>query len=76
MELHFHSFLQWLIPIIIILKIWDYVWKIFALLKAAKNNHMAWFVCILIFNTLGILPIIYLLIQRRISNIQSNNSVN
>jgi hypothetical protein len=65
MEQHIQSILPWLIPIIII-KIWDYLWKIFALLKAARNNHMTWFIFILIFNSAGILPIIYLLIQRKI----------
>jgi hypothetical protein len=48
----------------IILFIWDVVWKGFALWKAARNNHIAWFVCIMIFNTVGILPIIYLLLNR------------
>ena len=64
MEQYFHTILPWLIPIIAI-KIWDYVWKIIAMLKAARNNHLAWFVCILIFNTAGILPIIYILKQRK-----------
>ena len=65
MEQHFHSIFLWIIPIIII-KIWDYVWKIIALIKAAKNNHIIWFVFILILNSAGIIPIIYLLIQRKI----------
>ncbi|OFY83790.1 MAG: hypothetical protein A2V46_04085 [Bacteroidetes bacterium RBG_19FT_COMBO_42_7] len=71
MEQHIHSFPLWLIAIIII-KIWDFAWKIFALLKAARNNHTAWFVFILIFNTAGILPIIYLFIQRKIDRMQSS----
>ena len=75
MEQHIQSILPWLIPIIII-KIWDYVWKIFALLKAAKNNHMAWFVFILILNSAGILPIIYLLIQRKIDRMPSSIKTN
>jgi len=69
MEQHFHYFMPWLIPIIII-KIWDYVWKIVALIKAVRNNHIAWFVFILIFNTAGILPIIYILMQKRKNSIQ------
>jgi len=44
--------------------IWETVWKGFALWKAAKNNHIVWFVCIIVFNTVGILPIIYLLLNR------------
>jgi hypothetical protein len=44
--------------------VWELVWKGFALWKAARNNHIVWFVCIMIFNTVGILPIIYLLLNR------------
>ncbi|MEX2017477.1 MAG: DUF5652 family protein, partial [Candidatus Pacearchaeota archaeon] len=29
--------------------------------KSAGHKQLAWFVCILIFNTAGILPIIYIL---------------
>lgn len=43
---------------------WDLVWKILALWKAARNNHLVWFVCIAVFNTIGVLPIIYLLINK------------
>ncbi len=40
--------------------IWEGVWKGIALWKAGKNNQLTWFIVIFIFNTLGILPIIYL----------------
>ena len=50
------SMLIWLIP----LMIWDGVWKAIGMWKAGKNNHLAWFICIFVFNTVGILPIIYL----------------
>ncbi len=50
----------WLPILLIILSIWEGVWKGIALWKAAKNNQLTWFVCIFIFNTIGILPIIYL----------------
>jgi hypothetical protein len=65
MEQQIHSMLPWLIPVIIILAIWDSVWKLIAMWKAGRNNHLAWFICIAIFNTIGILPIIYILIQRK-----------
>jgi len=58
---------QFLVPFIVvacILAIGDMILKGFALWKAAKNNHSAWFVCLFIFNTAGILPIIYLLLNR------------
>jgi methionyl-tRNA synthetase len=41
--------------------VWDAVWKGIALWKSGKNRQMAWFICIFVINTLGILPIIYLL---------------
>ena len=44
--------------------IWELTWKGFALWRAARNNHIVWFVCIIVFNTVGILPIIYLLLNR------------
>ena len=56
--------LWWLIPAIAIVAIWDAVWKLIAMWKAARNKHLAWFICIFIFNTIGILPIIYILINK------------
>jgi len=50
-----------LLPILIALAIWEMIWKGIAMWKAGRNNQLAWFVCILIFNTVGILPIVYLL---------------
>ncbi len=44
--------------------IWELVWKGLALWRAAKNYHKIWYVCILIFNTVGILPIIYLSLNK------------
>lgn len=54
----------WFIILIIILAIWDGIWKLIALWKSARNNHLAWFVCLGIFNTLGILPIIYIITHK------------
>ena len=48
------------IPFLLILSVWDSVWKAIALWKSARNNQLSWFVCILIFNTIGILPIVYI----------------
>lgn len=49
---------------IIILSIWDAVWKIIALWRSARNNHLVWFICIGIINSVGILPIVYILMHR------------
>jgi hypothetical protein len=64
MEQHIHTLLPLLIPVIVILAVWDAVWKAIAMWRSARNNDLVWFICILIFNTLGILPIIYILIQK------------
>jgi hypothetical protein len=57
--------LVWLIPVLIILGIWDAVWKIIAMWKSARANQLAWFICIAVFNTLGILPIVYILTHKK-----------
>jgi len=49
------------IIIILILGFWELIWKGIALWKTGRNNQIVWFVCILILNTVGILPIVYLL---------------
>jgi hypothetical protein len=50
-----------LIGAIVILAIWDGVWKLIAMWKSARHEQLAWFICLAIFNTAGILPILYLL---------------
>ena len=49
---------MWVVTALVIL--WELVWKGIALWKAGRNGHMVWFILILILNTLGILPIIYI----------------
>lgn len=48
------------ITIMVILGLWEAVWKGIGLWKSGRNNQLPWFVAIFIFNTAGILPIIYL----------------
>lgn len=67
---HLPETLVWLMPIIIILMIWETVWKLIALWKAGRNNHLAWFICIALINTIGILPIVYILIHSNKSTVQ------
>ncbi len=47
----------WLIAVVI----WSAIWKLIALWKSARNNHMTMFIIIAILNTAGILEIIYLI---------------
>jgi len=55
----------WFLTVVVVIVIWDAIWKIIAMWKAARNNHLAWFICLAIFNTMGILPIVYILMYRK-----------
>ncbi len=71
---NFSLIMGWFIPLIVVLAIWDAVWKVIAMWRSARNNHLAWFVCIAIFNTAGILPIIYLVLNKSNQNTQPTNT--
>jgi len=47
--------------IIVIVSLWSAVLKGLALWRSARLKQVAWFVIMMIFNTVGILEIIYLL---------------
>ncbi|MFH0780066.1 MAG: DUF5652 family protein [Parcubacteria group bacterium] len=49
---------MWFLMIVLIA--WSVAWKGIALWKAARLGHTAWFVVMLILNTVGILEIIYI----------------
>ena len=53
-----------LIVFFIFVFLWSAIWKGVALYKSGKNEHKGWFIAILVLNTMGILPIIYLLLNR------------
>lgn len=46
--------------IIVLIVLWEFFWKGWALWKSAKNDQKYWFIALLILNTAGILPIVYL----------------
>lgn len=50
--------LMWLL--ISLAVVWSTVWKGLALWRASRNGHLIWFIALFTFNTLGILPIIYI----------------
>lgn len=56
----FPMFPEWMMWVFGVIALWEAVWKAIALWKAARNNHLGWFIAIMIFNTAGILPIIYI----------------
>lgn len=62
---NFQETLALLMPVIILLVIWEAIWKLIAMWKAGRNNHLAWFICIALINSIGILPIIYILMHRK-----------
>ncbi len=45
--------------------VWSIVWKGIALWRAGRNGHLAWFIVLLIVNTVGILEIIYIFVFSR-----------
>jgi hypothetical protein len=49
-----------IIIIAVIIAVWSMVWKGIALWKAGNNKQLAWYICMFIFNTAGILEIIYI----------------
>lgn len=53
---------------IIIISVWDTIWKLMAMWKAAERKSKAWFVLLSIINSVGILPIIYLVFVARRGN--------
>ncbi len=51
--------------IILALVIWSIIWKAIGLWRSARLKQVHWFIAILIFNSVGILPIIYILMTRK-----------
>jgi hypothetical protein len=56
------------IVLIVVVIIWSSIWKGIALWKCGRNNQLAWYIVLLIFNTCGILEIIYLIWFQKKSN--------
>ena len=50
----------WFTALLVVLLIWSFIWKGWALWRAARNGSTPWFIVLLILNTLGILEIIYI----------------
>jgi hypothetical protein len=54
--------------ILVVLIVWELIWKGTALWYAARNRQQAWYVFILILNTVGILSILYIAFFRKNKN--------
>ena len=46
----------WIYPVLV----WTIIWKAIGAWRAARRGHVIWFVAFFIFNTAGILPIVYI----------------
>ncbi|MDP2672721.1 MAG: DUF5652 family protein [Nanoarchaeota archaeon] len=55
----------------IIIFVWIIVWKLLALWKYARNNHIAWFLIIAVINTIGILEILYIYVFSKLGKDKS-----
>jgi len=52
------------LPFIIFFVLWEVIWKLLAMWRAAQNKQPGWFICLALINTMGILPILYLLLVK------------
>ena len=50
------------VVILAIISIWALVWKGLALWKSSQKKSVVWFIVLLIFNTVGILEILYIFV--------------
>lgn len=50
----------WVTVVVVLAALWTVPWKGVALWKAARNGQKAWFIVMLILNTMAILEIIYI----------------
>ena len=64
---------HWVLLALPIVILWDIIWRGLALWRAARRDQVVWFVFILVINSVGILPIIYLLATRPIRGQQATN---
>ena len=52
----------WITVLVFLSIAWTLPWKGVALWKSARNGHTAWFVVLLVVNTLAILEILYIFV--------------
>jgi uncharacterized protein DUF5652 len=60
----------WLLVVILV---WTLIWKLMAMWKSAKNNHLVWFIVLALFNTVGILPILYIYVFSDLKDFKGKN---
>lgn len=45
--------------LLIVILFWEVTWKLIAMWKSARKGSIIWFIILAVFNTMGILPILY-----------------
>ena len=65
----------WFISALILLSLWNLVWKGLGLWYAGKHQQKGWFIVMLIIDIFGLLPIIYLLWFRPVEKVPRERSV-
>lgn len=50
--------------LILVIVVWELIWKGMALWKAARAGDNVWYVIMLVINSVGILPIAYILLNK------------
>jgi len=63
------------ILLILLISVWSLIWKGLALWKSSQKKETKWFVFLLVFNTAGILPIIYLILKKDKKDNQKENII-
>ena len=53
------------VPLIVLLVLFDGTLKLLGMWRAARRNELLWFVLIAFINTVGILPLIYLIVTKK-----------
>ena len=53
--------------VIVLIFIWSMVWKIMALWKSARKGSVVWFIVLVLTNTFGILPILYIYLFSKVN---------
>ena len=51
----------WAVFVLFLIGVWTLVWEGLALWQSARHQQKKWFIVMFVVNTLGLLPIIYLL---------------
>ncbi len=52
--------MEGLLALVLFVSLWELYWKGRGLWIAAQKKHLKWFIAMLVLNTVGLLPILYL----------------